>query len=99
MRYSFFLGLVILSIFSACDILNKAANEEAFTYEYTENGCNTGKHSFANLDAYCSALQNNSLNNNCAVNSRQSAFNQKCSGTFSPYLIQEKNLLRVFKVR
>lgn len=99
-RYFFYLCLVVLGFsFWGCDILNKVANEEAFTYEYTENGCNTGKHSFSTLDAYCAALENNSLNNNCAVNSRQSAYYQKCSGTFSPHLIRENSLLKVLKFR
>lgn len=56
------------------------------TYEFSYNGCHTGKHSFnANTlselkNKLCPALQNNTLNNNCAFSIRQEYFIENCYG-------------------
>ena len=57
--------------------------EDKFTYSYEVNGCKTGEHSFKTKEEYCKALQDNALNNNCALSTRQSTFKNECSGTFT----------------
>lgn len=87
---------VILFNLSSCNISQDIKNE-SLSYSLSVNGCETGSHSFASLSDYCTGLQNNTLNNNCAQTSRESLFNQKCSGTFSPFSNQLKikiNLLQ-----
>lgn len=60
------------------------------SYQLKENGCDTGMHQFTSdredvvLSLYCSALQNNALNNQCAINLRRMAFENECPGVFSP---------------
>ncbi len=81
-----FLFLVFISlIFVSCDALNKAKTaDQSYTYELNINDCPTGSHSFSNLTDYCAALQNNTLNNNCALSERSNLFAEKCPGGFSP---------------
>lgn len=55
-------------------------NSEEFTYEFEENGCNTGKHTFNSRDAYCKALADHDLNNGCAYSLRKQAFEANCPG-------------------
>lgn len=55
-----------------------------FSYDFTENGCKTGKQEFDSKEAMCSALQSDSRNNSCALGMRENKFRQDgCSGTFS----------------
>lgn len=54
---------------------NKSQN---LSYEYSYNGCNTGKHEFSSQDDYCNGLKNDSLNNYCAINLRYNDFKAKC---------------------
>ncbi len=77
--------MMICLIFVSCDIVNKAkTDDQSYTYDLNVNGCPTGSHSFSNLTDYCAALENNSLNNNCAQTERGNLFAQKCPGGFSP---------------
>jgi hypothetical protein len=56
------------------------------TYELSENGCSTGRHSFNSFADLCVGLQNNTINNDCALNLRADHFRRNCSGqTFSPF--------------
>jgi hypothetical protein len=58
----------------------------SYSYQYTVNGCDTGQHSFGSLEAMCHGLQDNGLNNGCALSDRQSYFSSKgCSGTFQAF--------------
>lgn len=50
----------------------------ALSYDFTENGCATGKHEFSSQDDYCNGLKNDSLNKYCAINLRYNAFKQTC---------------------
>lgn len=56
------------------------------SYDYTSNGCATGKHAFkastyeGALAQLCAALQSESLNNHCALELRNSAFKEQCPG-------------------
>lgn len=66
----------------------KKATEASYkeSYDFTENGCNTGKHEFfgASVEesqkSLCEALQNEYLNKRCAQNLRYQMFKQKCQG-------------------
>lgn len=55
---------------------------ETYSYGLGDTFCETGRHSFNTLSAYCAALQSDSLNNNCARSQRQDLFYSKCSGNF-----------------
>ncbi|MBC7456676.1 MAG: hypothetical protein H7235_00240 [Bdellovibrionaceae bacterium] len=75
--------LLVSLLMISCTQLQDAAHEE-FKYSFSEGFCETGEKSFSNLNQMCSALQNNSYNNGCAQAQRQSYFNSKCSGSFTP---------------
>lgn len=58
--------------------------DNKFQYEFTINGCGTGKQTFNSSENLCIGLQNNTLNNNCALSLRESYFKSNCSGEFTP---------------
>ncbi|MBI1860444.1 MAG: hypothetical protein HYR96_05965 [Deltaproteobacteria bacterium] len=59
-------------------------NTKSFKYEYEYNACNTGEHTFSSLDELCSALQSDSVNNDCALSLRKEGFKAwSCSGSFN----------------
>ena len=78
------LMFIITVSLSACGSSKTEAqnSQENLTYDYTENGCKTGSHSFSSLTDYCAGLENNQLNNGCAYDLRKSGFESRCSGTF-----------------
>ncbi len=58
--------------------------------QYCENGeddtgsaCSTGVHRFATFKELCEAIQNDSLNLNCAETKRRRFFADFCDGTFT----------------
>jgi len=76
--------LITISV-SACgssktDTQNSQTN---LTYDYTENDCKTGSHSFSSLTELCNGLENIQLNNGCAYDLRKSDFLSRCSGAFT----------------
>ena len=50
------------------------SNSESYSYDYTFNGCKTGKHSFSNKKDYCNGLADEGRNNGCAGQLRCGAF-------------------------
>lgn len=76
-----YFGLLLVFMLYACDFKAEDLTEN-YSYSLSETFCETGKHSFSTLNSYCSALQNESLNNNCARSQRQDLFHSKCSGSF-----------------
>lgn len=59
---------------------------QALTYDLSENGCSTGRHTFPTFPEMCVGLQNNTLNNDCALNMRAEHFRRNCQGqSFSPF--------------
>lgn len=50
-----------------------------FSYEFKVNGCGTGKQQFTAKNAYCDALLNDSLNQNCARELRVETYNRMCT--------------------
>lgn len=56
------------------------AREEMFTYELKGNRCTTGRHEFETHEKACSALLNDSLNNDCAKDERLELYtNESCA--------------------
>lgn len=56
---------------------------ESYSYQFSENGCDTSKQSFSSMAAYCNGLADSSLNHGCALELRRQAFAEKqCPGSF-----------------
>jgi len=63
---------------------NKSGGSTTYTYELTENGCETGSHTFDSKTDYCEGLRSNNLNKGCAYSLRKYTYeSNNCSGTFS----------------
>jgi hypothetical protein len=76
--------IILIALLSAsCNALQDAASE-SFKYSFSEGFCTTGEKSFSSNAQMCTALQNNSYNNGCAQAQRQSYFQSKCSGAWTP---------------
>jgi len=73
--------LVMMS--ASCTQLQDAASE-SFKYSFSEGFCTTGEKSFSSNAQMCTALQNNTYNNGCAQAQRQSYFQSKCPGAWTP---------------
>lgn len=59
------------------------SSSSTYKYEFSENGCNTGKQEFSSLEALCDGLKNDSLNKGCAESLRKKHFESSgCSGSF-----------------
>ena len=56
-----------------------STHSQTYTYQYSVNGCDTGKHTFHSTKEYCEGLANDRLNNGCAVEFRCQAFNKNCA--------------------
>ncbi len=50
------------------------------TYALDDNGCSTGSQVFTSIEEMCSGLQNNTLNNKCALELREDHFKKNCAG-------------------
>ena len=56
---------------------------ESYSYEFEENRCNTGKHTFSSMADYCKGLKDHTLNKGCAPTLRKNEFEvRKCPGSF-----------------
>jgi hypothetical protein len=68
------------------NVIASGGVNQALTYELSENGCSTGRHTFPSFPEMCVGLQNNTLNNDCALDLRAQHFRRNCQGqTFSPF--------------
>lgn len=76
-----FKGLVACVV-AACGIVAGCGSfddeSESYSYEYNVNGCSTGKKTFSQKSAYCSALKDDGANNFCASDVRQKAWESNC---------------------
>lgn len=80
------LSLALTACNSSDDSAGPGGASQAPVYELTENGCTTGRHTFPSFPEMCVGLQNNTLNNDCALNMRAEHFRRYCQGqTFSPF--------------
>ncbi len=60
-----------------------SSGKVSYNYQFTSNGCDTGKHVFTSLAAMCTALQSDATNSSCALTNRQDFFaSENCPGTF-----------------
>lgn len=53
-------------------------NEATLAYDFDENGCKTGAHSFDSKSAYCAGLKDDVLNNGCAYSTRKAEYEANC---------------------
>ncbi len=69
---------------SACGILSSddgpSAKSEAWEYEYSENGCSTGKVTGSTKTQQCEALKDDARNNYCAKATREDIYKNLCGG-------------------
>lgn len=54
---------------------------ETYSYTLEANGCSTETQTFSTLAEMCKALQNNTLNNNCALELREDFFAKNCGSS------------------
>jgi len=73
------LGFLALTLAIGAAGCGASASSDNLSYQYSENGCDTGSHSFSSKSDYCAALQNDALNNGCAGDLRQGDYKQNCS--------------------
>ncbi len=78
MRIMAILVLAAATSLVGCNV-KKEKKKESYSYDLTENGCATGKHTFSSVGAMCSALADNATNKGCAFTLRyQMAQQYKC---------------------
>jgi hypothetical protein len=76
---------LLTTAFVGCSVSGSGgASSTNLKYTITENECPTGTHSFSSQSELCSALQSDSLNNNCAYSMRKEKFQNECPGNWSP---------------
>jgi hypothetical protein len=89
------LGVLTLS-FLGCGKENPASNETSksaspqdrwpeegsFSYQFNENGCNTGKKEFEKKWEYCIALTDIEFNSGCARGFRKATYKRECGDDF-----------------
>lgn len=79
---------VLVTIFFPAVLLtacNPAFRANGYTYGYNADGCYTGEHAFDNKISFCSALQDDQMNNSCAKEEREQRFATDCEGTMGLY--------------
>ncbi len=87
--------LISFWIFAASCSVSHESKSESLGYEFELNGCPTGKREFSSKADMCQGLQNNNLNNGCALGMREEYFKAQCPGQdFNPYW--EENGTQVF---
>lgn len=60
-------------------VSSQSANSK-LTYNFSDNGCQTGEHTFFSEQQMCDGLKNEVLNNYCASRLRQVKFQADCQG-------------------
>lgn len=63
---------------------------ESFSYTLEQNGCSTETQNFGSLAEMCQGLQNNTLNNGCALELRAEFYKLKCTGSEFAAFDEEK---------
>jgi hypothetical protein len=54
------------------------ASSVSYSYDFNQNGCPTGQHTFDSKSAYCAGLKNEDLNNGCAYSTRYQTYKAEC---------------------
>jgi hypothetical protein len=78
------LAAVPVIFLTACGLLSSEgdgpiATSEAWEYEYSENGCSTGKISGSTKAEQCETLKDDAKNNYCAKSTRETVIKEICS--------------------
>ena len=64
---------------------SSVSESKSLSYDFTENGCNTGKHTFNSVAELCAGLRNSALNKGCALTLRREYYKQNgCTEAFDP---------------
>lgn len=76
--------ILIVTVFVLNALVLSHCGKEDFSYELSQNGCNTEKHEFSSRDEMCAGLKSQELNKSCAVSLREQQFkNSQCAGDFT----------------
>lgn len=74
-----YLLLVLAAVLTLSSCSAKVENHsEKLSYQFVENLCDTGEHSFSSQPAYCEGLKDEKLNKGCAPALREKAFRETC---------------------
>lgn len=63
--------------------------DSQFSYRFNLNTCTTDAQSSDSLESFCSNLQNNTKNNDCAESNRKLLFASKCKGAFTAFKVED----------
>ena len=84
--------LFAAALLASCGVGGSATSgSSAYSYDFTDQGCSTGRHEFNSHSDMCEGLQSSSLNNGawCAFNARSQYFKSEgCSGFFTPTFVR-----------
>jgi hypothetical protein len=73
-------GCSIETPFGSTEIGDGKQETKDLSYEFEENGCNTGRVKYKDSQDYCNALKDNARNNYCAGSMRYDEFKRACPG-------------------
>ena len=79
--HRFFLSTTLVALTYGCGFsLGKESNSSAekWSYQFTENGCDTGQHEYNKKEDYCLALRDEGANRGCAPSMRGEASKKDC---------------------
>ena len=68
--------------------------KQTLSYEFSANGCSTGKKTFSDLASYCAGLQDDAANNGCASEMRLKTYQVKCSSIAQNAKLEEADKLK-----
>ena len=80
-RHSWLAGSVTVLILTGCGFStdhDSTSSTEKWSYQFTENGCDTGPHEYSKKEDYCLALRDDSTNKGCAPRMRGEASRKDC---------------------
>ncbi len=69
--------LVCSGLVGACGGSSNSKSED-LSYQFVQNGCDTGKHSFKSKEELCNGLKDDALNKGCALGLRMESYQQQC---------------------
>lgn len=77
-------------IFKSLSPVEVKTKNESLSYQIKIGLCDTGLHKFESTEKYCQALQDDTLNNGCALENRKEMYAEKCA-SYGEFV--SKNLL------
>lgn len=83
MRSELTLSLALLTGLTLIACGSSSSTEQFdYIYDFTVNGCATGKQEFSNQIDYCNGLKDEVRNHGCARETRRQTYLNKCGGDF-----------------